>query len=41
MGAIKVDDFSDAKISALISILAWPITYFVDTVIMQVNEDVC
>lgn len=37
----KGSDFFDVKVSVVISILAWPITYFVDSGIMAVDEDVC
>lgn len=44
MGAssgVKENDFTEVKISVALSLLAWPITYFVDTGIMQVEENVC
>lgn len=43
MGAssgVKGDSFSEVKITVALSLLAWPITYFVDTGIMQVEESV-
>lgn len=38
--AVNVDNYSDVKISVVISLLAWPITYFVDSAILNVDEDV-
>lgn len=38
---VQYNDFSDVKISVVISLLAWPITYFIESEIVKVNEDVC
>lgn len=34
------DDFTDVTISVVISLLAWPITYFVDQAVTKLDEDV-
>lgn len=38
--AAKVDDYSDVQISVVLSLLAWPICYVVDTAVVRVDEDV-
>lgn len=36
----KGNDFFDVKITIVVSLLAWPISYFVNTGITVVEEDV-
>ncbi|KAJ6645933.1 Transmembrane 6 superfamily member 1 [Pseudolycoriella hygida] len=36
---VKQQDFTDVKIAFVVSLLAWPITYFVDNGITKVHED--
>lgn len=40
MVVVKSNGLVDVKIAIAISLLAWPISYFVDTGIKAVNEDV-
>lgn len=37
---VTENDYFDVKVSVAISLLAWPTTYFVETGIMNVDEDV-
>ncbi|KAG4073958.1 hypothetical protein HA402_014163 [Bradysia odoriphaga] len=39
MAATSGDDFFDVIISVVISLLAWPVTYFVDQTVINVDED--
>lgn len=40
MASASGDNFADLKISVVISLLAWPITYFVDQAVVKVDENV-